>query len=480
MHIPRIVISGLSGGSGKTMVSLGLARAFARRGLAVRAFKKGPDYIDAAWLALAARCPQRNLDPFFSDGPALRALFLNSAANCDLAVIEGNRGLFDGLDLEGSCSTAALARQLAAPVLLVVDCTKMTRTAAALVAGCARFDPGVAVGGAILNRTGNARHQDLVRRAVEELAGIPVPGVLPRRASPFIAERHMGLAGTADLADADARLDQLADFIAEHVDLDAVLRLAESAPSLPPARPESPEGRKAGGIRIGVVRDAAFWFYYGENLAALEEAGAELAQVSLLDGAPWPELDGLYIGGGLPELHAAALAANAPRRAEVLRLSRGGLPVYAECGGFMYLAEELIIDGTAYPMAGVFPCAVEMLPRPQGLGYAEAEVTAPNPFHPVGARFRGHEFHFSRCLPKDAAFAPGVEGVPGTPVLRLTRGRGMQTIPGRQGLDGLCRDNTYAGYMHTYAPALPHWAPAFTALCRNFRRQRQGAWGPAF
>ena len=499
MHIPRLIISGLSGGAGKTMVSLGLARALVRSGLRVKAFKKGPDYIDAAWLALAARSPQGNLDPFFLPAPALRSLFLRGAAGHDLALVEGNRGIFDGLDLAGSCSTAELSRILQAPALLVLDCTKMTRTAAALVSGCLNFEPGLRIGGAILNRTGNPRHQSMVRRAVEELAGLPVLGVLPRRSSPFIVERHMGLAGLDEYARADEELDALAGFMADNVDMDAVAKLAASAPDLSPDVPEekedappglfperresavvpnfvSPPARGAGAFRprIGYVRDAAFWFYYEENLEALRSAGADLIPLSLLDGesrpGDWDSLDGLYIGGGQPELHVHALAGNLFCRERVAALSREGLPIYAECGGFMYLARELIVDGAAFPMAGVFSCSVELLSRPQGLGYVEAEVVAPNPYHPLGARFRGHEFHFSRCVAGEngpgGASSPGkIAGDSGGHILHLHKGRGMCYIPEQDGFDGLLRKNTFAAYTHVFAPALPHWAANFVALC---------------
>lgn len=531
-HIPRVVISGLSGGAGKTMVSLGLARALARSGLKVKACKKGPDYIDAAWLALAARSSQSNLDPFFLAPDALRAHFLRAAAGHELAIIEGNRGIFDGLDLSGSCSTAELARILQAPVVLVLDCTKMTRTAAALIKGCMDFEKDLRIGGVILNRTGNPRHQHLVRRAVEELAGAPVLGVLPRQVRPFIMERHMGLVGLEEHALADAALDALADCVSEHLDLEALRELAAQAPSLPanglvphavplpgsgfsgqalsvvsqghmPQAPSLPEkehalrasplpgsgfaaqavkdesasgsspGLAAAGARIGYVRDAAFWFYYEENLAALREAGAELVPLSLLSAVSgreredWEKLDGLYIGGGQPELHAGALADNVFCREQVAALARGGLPVYAECGGFMYLARELVLDGRVFPMAGVFSCSVEFCSRPQGLGYVEAEVTLPNPFHPVGLCFRGHEFHFSRCLAQGGSGGEGA--LPPEHVLRLRKGRGMRSCPEQGNFDGLLRQNTFAAYTHIFAPALPHWAERFVALCAGRR-----------
>ncbi len=501
MHIPRLIISGLSGGAGKTMLSLGLARAFARSGLRIKAFKKGPDYIDAAWLALAARAPKGNLDPFFTPQDALRRIFLSGVAGYRLALVEGNRGLFDGLDISGSCSTAEVARILQAPVLLILDCTKMTRTAAALVKGCLSFEPDLHLGGVILNRTGNERHQTLARRAVEELAGVPVLGILPRRAEPFIMERHMGLVGMEELGQVNARLDLLADFIESHTDLARILELTASAPDLPqeekplpeaftdslsgsPTSPQSavfsakPESRtsslKQDGClpasrmkkpHIGYVHDAALWFYYQENLQALKNAGAKLVPLSLLNKKPWPEIAGLYLGGGLPELYARQLCDNHGIRTHVARLAADKLPIYAECGGFMYLAKELIIDDRAFAMAGVFSCSIQFHPRPKGLGYVEGFVSAANPFHPTGLCFRGHEFHFSAlAAPLEQTQTPCENAVT---VLTLHKGNGIGKGPGNAACDGLLKNNTFAAYTHIYAPSLPHWAPAFVSLCRQ-------------
>ncbi|MDR0828364.1 MAG: cobyrinate a,c-diamide synthase [Desulfovibrio sp.] len=485
MLIPRLLVSGLAGGAGKTMFSLGLARAFRRSGLAVRAFKKGPDYIDAAWLALAARAPRANLDPFFTPADVLLDLFRERCIACDLALIEGNRGLFDGLDANGSCSSAEVARILKAPVLLVLDCTKMTRTVAALVRGCLNFEPDVNIAGVVLNRIGNKRHGEMTKRAVEDLAGVPVLGILPRLLRPIILERHMGLAGIDELAQADSVLDELADLMEEHLDLPAIRRVASAAPPLParkraaaPPHPDPENLRRSLPVperdrsrakkerpRIGYAFDAAIWFYYQENLEALEKAGAQLVQLSLFAPPPKGRLDGLYLGGGLPELHAARLSAS-PMPAYVAGLARAGLPIYAECGGFMYLARSLVLEGLSYPMAGVFPFCVEFCDRPQGLGYVEAEVIGDNPYHPKGALLRGHEFHFSRCLPPDpqAGVDPDRKAV-----LRLNKGRGMGEEGQIQPPDGLLFNNTFAAYMHIYAPALPHWAPTFVDLCRRER-----------
>ncbi len=495
---PSCIVSGLSGGSGKTMVSLGLARAFLRQGYSVKTFKKGPDYIDAVWLALAARSPQGNLDPFFSSAVQVRQLFHAGSAGYDFALIEGNRGLFDGLDIAGSCSTAEVARILQIPVILVVDCTKMTRTVAALINGCANFEPGVTLGGVILNRTGNSRHQALVQQAVEELTPVPVLGVLPRRELSFISERHMGLTGTHEHMQAESLLDSLADFLSEHVDLAKVHALAAAAFSPtdntetatanpiplskeslaagapPEATPTellkdaaiSPLPQHSARPRIGFVRDAALWFYYQENLDALHKAGAELVELSLLSRKSWPRLDGLYLGGGVPELHAKALSANLYCRQMVQALGLDGLPLYAECGGLMYLAEELQLEAGRFPMAGLLPIQIAWCNRPQGLGYSAGEVVAENPFHPVGSHFRGHEFHFSHIIPAAQA---------STHVFRLSRGKGMGSVGGTA-MDGITLNNTFASYTHIYAPALPHWAPRFVALCQGKDTTR----GPAF
>ena len=400
----------------------------------------------------------------------LRALFWEKTAHADLALIEGNRGLFDGKDVTGSCSTAELARQIEAPVVLTIDCTKMTRTVAAIVAGCAAFEPGLTLAGVILNRTAGPRHRAILREAIEHYTDIPVLGVLPKIPDNPIPERHMGLISNQEYDGQEAILEGLADIADECLDLDALWRVASAAP---PARAEdlaaadslwpAPVCLPGDGVRIGYVRDAALWFYYEENLEALRAAGAELVELSLLSDAPWPEIHGLYLGGGFPETQAAALAANTVVRERVRALSASGLPIYAECGGFMYLGESLSMDGADYPMAGVFPVRTSLCPRPQGLGYIEARVMRDNPFHPQGVVIQGHEFHYSLCA--DMAPTGGMAMDGDLPfALALTRGSGM-----RRGRDGLITRNTFAGYTHVHALGVPHWAPNFVraALARK-------------
>ncbi len=460
--LPRIILAGLSGGSGKTFVSTGLCRALARRSLSVQPFKKGPDYIDASWLSLAARATARNLDPFLMPPATLAALFQEKAAGADVSVIEGNRGLFDGKDREGTCSTAELSRQLAAPVILVLDATKMTRTAAAVVAGCKNFELGLNLAGVILNQTAGERHRAILRQCIEELAGVPVLGTLPKCSENPIPERHMGLVSDQEHAGREAALDAIADTVERWVDVDRVLDIARSASAPEPAGAIPWPGAVPGaeGTVIGYVHDAALWFYYPENLEALERAGATLVKLSLLDPAPWPEIHGLYLGGGFPETQARALEDNAAIRAHVRALSQSGLPIYAECGGFMYLCRALELAEGPRELAGVFPLSTRLCARPQGLGYVEALVEAENPFHPLGGHVTGHEFHYSAC----AEPSPG-ETVPPT-ALRMLRGRGM--LGGR---DGLVSGNTFAAYTHIHALGVPHWAGAFV---RAAMRRRDG------
>lgn len=506
-----MTISGLGGGSGKTLVSLGLARAMRLRGLVVAPFKKGPDYIDAAWLSLAAGREASNLDVrLFADGhehignERVRALFAARCSGADVALIEGNRGLFDGFDVTGSLSTAQLARLVCAPVFVVLDATKMTRTAAAIVAGLNAFEPGFALAGVILNRTAGERHRTICREAIEYYTDTPVVGALPKMANP-IPERHMGLVGSLELADADdmaetsgvadveAVLDTLAARVAECVDMDRVLELA-AHPAPPDAQAPSTYAAGHGGglaacsvcdllsgvhanapahgcppVRIGYVRDSAFWFYYRENLEALAHAGAELVEISLLDSTlSIGSLDGLYIGGGFPETHAEPLAHNTAAHAAIRAASEAGMPIYGECGGFMYLCEELTTpagDGArTHRMAGVFPLRAVMHPRPQGLGYVDAHVHAENPFHPVGTVLRGHEFHYSRCEATGTATIPSCTAT-------LSRGAGIVEADGTAA-DGICTRNTWGSYTHIHALGAPHWAGRFVAAARKWRASR--------
>ncbi|MCJ2164323.1 MULTISPECIES: cobyrinate a,c-diamide synthase [unclassified Pseudodesulfovibrio] len=459
-YIPRILLAGLSGGTGKTIVSLALVRAFSRAGKTVAPFKKGPDYIDAQWLGLAADRPCSNLDPFFHTRDGIRSVFFHKSLGAGISIIEGNRGLFDGMDEHGTCSSAELARMLEAPVILVIDCTKMTRTTAAIVKGCAAFEPGLNLAGVILNRTAGERHRSVLQKSLEAHTDIPVLGMLPKIGNNPIPERHMGLMSDQEY-DGSTHLDALADMAEEWLDLDAVEQVARSAPDFGPNPPTIFPGLAAEkSVRIGYVHDAALWFYYPENLEALEHAGAELVRLSILSDEPWPEIDGLYLGGGFPEVFAERIADNRSILDKLRSLSEAGLPIYAECGGFMVLCDSLEMDGSAHRMAGIFPLGTSFCPRPQGLGYTEGVVVEDTVFFPKGARLLGHEFHYSMCVSENAA--------------RLHRGLKMVRGQGSaHGHDGFIYKNTWAGYNHIHALAIPGWAENFVHAAQIWRTAGQ-------
>jgi cobyrinic acid a,c-diamide synthase len=465
MALPRILIAALRGGSGKTIISVGLIASWRKRGMAITPFKKGPDFIDAGWLALAASHPCHNLDTFLMPTDRILLSFTTQAGTNDLAVIEGNRGLYDGIDLEGSTSTSELAKLLNAPVILTIDCTKSTRTVAAMVLGCLQFDPHVNISGVILNRVAGARHESILRRTVEQYCALPVLGAIPKIKGEAFPERHMGLVPTPEHNWADKSIERAATMAEKYLDLDRLSAVAAEAPDLNGVSEESGDGsvlpseRPIPPPRIGVIRDAAFQFYYPENLEALEVAGAEIVTVSALADPKLPALDGLYIGGGFPETHARILAENEGFRKDVRRMAEEGLPIYAECGGLMYLGESLVLDGVTYPMVGVFPVVFGFSKRPEGHGYTVYQVEGTNPYFETGMEVRGHEFHYSSILnwkgqPEDLAF-------------RVTRGIGFA---GRR--DGLCYKNTLAMYSHVHALGTPSWAKAMVVASVSKRKNR--------
>ena len=392
---PRLILSALKGGAGKTTVSLALLAAWRSMGLRAVPFKKGPDYIDTAWLARAAGATCRNLDPYLIGWDKALEVFTEHTGPDDLAVIEGNRGLYDGLDTAGSISTAELAKRIQAPVILIVDCTKATRTIAALVYGCVKFDPQVNIGGVVLNHIGGPRHEKVIRECIQESVGVPVLGAIPRQRQEM-PERHMGLVPTFEHPEADRILEWLADLARKHLDLDGLARVARSAPALEDYHLEAACPQPGPKVRVGVIRDSAFQFYYPENIEALENEGAEVVFISALTDKELPQVDCLYIGGGFPETQAVQLAENASFRRSLKQAAESGLPVYAECGGLMYLSQTLIMDGQEFPMSGVLDLVVDVRKRPQGHGYTRVRVDRENPFYPLGLELKGHEFHYSR------------------------------------------------------------------------------------
>lgn len=455
---PRLVIGGLSGDAGKTMVALSLLLAARRADIPVRAFKKGPDYIDAAWLAWASGHPARNLDSYLSGFPAVVRSFVRHACTDGLNVIEGNRGLYDGSDPQGTHSTVELAKALQAPIILVADTSKTTRTVAACIFGCQKLDPQAHIAGVILNHANGPRHQRVTREAIEADCGIPVLGAIPNLADDdLLPGRHLGLVTPAEhpalRGDSGSDLEaRLYDLVAPCLDLERLLEISRHAPGL--SSLSDPAASHPRTVTIGFFKDSAFTFYYPENLESLEAAGANLLPIDSLHATELPEtVNALYIGGGFPETHAAALSRNRTLLASLNERAAEGLPIYAECGGLMVLSRAIRMDGQSYPMAGVLPFEVEVCGKPQGHGYVALRVDRENPFFPVGLEIKGHEFHYSRIVGAGAI---------GERVCTVVRGAGC----GR-GQDAIVSGNVWASYTHIHALGTPEWAAAMVAAARR-------------
>jgi cobyrinic acid a,c-diamide synthase len=459
-----IVIAGLAGGSGKSVVSVGLTAALTRAGRRVVPFKKGPDYIDAGWLKLAAGHHCYNLDPYLMDEEVIRHSFVTHSLGAEFAIVEGNRGLYDGVNAEGGFSTAELALALDIPILLVVNCTKTTRTVAAMVLGCLKLDERVNIQGVVLNQIGTDRHRAIVTQAVETYTGLPVLGSVPRMKRDIFPMRHLGVTPYQEYDGSDEAIDFLASTMAEHLDIARIEQImGPLGDSVTPLKSVSKKDDTAdtARLRIGVFMDAAFQFYYSENLEALERLGAELIMINALTAKALPALDGLYIGGGFPETSAAELAANAEFRQSVKHAAQSGLPIYAECGGLIYLGESIVLEGVEFPMAGVFPIRFGMSQRPQAHGYSVFSVESVNPFYAQGVTVKGHEFRYSTVL--------DWRGKPEQLVLQMARGQGF--ISGR---DGLTMNNVLALYTHVHAEGTPQWAPGFIDRCRRVKTMKSG------
>lgn len=458
INCPRLAIAGLGGDTGKTAASVGLCRVLKKRGHAVIPFKKGPDYIDMGWLSRAARCPCYNIDLFMMSRKQVLTSFSMNTGGADIAVIEGNRGLYDGMDTEGSVSTGEMAKLILAPVILIVDCTKVTRTVAALVLGCQRFDPDVPIRGVILNRLAGSRHESMVRKCIEQYCGIPVVGAIPKLKNITFPGRHLGLVPHQEHPMAEEAIEKAAETAASHLDIGQLLQIAQDAPPLDFVPEDYPEIREKQ-VNIGIIRDSAFQFYYPENIDALKRAGADLIEFSALTGDLPPELHALYIGGGFPETHAPALSENTSLRNGIKKAAEKGMPIYAECGGLMYLGEELIWEGKTYPMAGVLPITTGVSKKPQGHGYTVMEVEAENPFFRTGQFLHGHEFHYSHVVRiterDDVRFVFGVR-----------KGDGILHKK-----DGLCYRNVLATYTHLHALGTKEWVPGMMQAAAGYKEK---------
>ena len=464
MNVARLLVSAAHKSSGKTTLSVGLCAALRAQGLVLQPFKKGPDYIDPMWLAQAAGRDCFNLDPYLSGRDEIAATFARHAAGADISLVEGNKGLHDGVALDGSNSNAALAHMLGLPVLLVIDARGMTRGIAPLILGFQAFDKRIRIGGVVLNQVGGSRHEAKLRAVIEHYTDVPVLGALAHEPSLSLNERHLGLTPSGELEDAAQRVAHLGRRVAAQVDLPRVIELARSASALPAAprpaalRPCPPQPT----VRIGIARDKAFGFYYPEDLAALRTAGAELLPFDTLHDARLPAVDGLFIGGGFPEMFMSELQANSRLRADIAAAIDAGLPAYAECGGLMYLARSLRWQGRSCCMVGAIPADVTMHAKPVGRGYMRLVPTTDHPWPASSMATAGgllaHEFHYSSLenLPAGQRFA-----------YRVERGHG---IDGRH--DGLLHRNLLASYAHLRSVAGCDWPARFVAFVREHSASR--------
>ncbi|MBC8204995.1 MAG: hydrogenobyrinic acid a,c-diamide synthase (glutamine-hydrolyzing) [FCB group bacterium] len=449
--IPRIIIAGSGGDAGKTIVSAGLTACWRKKGLQVAPFKKGPDYIDAAWLKAAGGIAARNLDTYIMGVDGVKRSFYRNSAQADICLIEGNRGLYDGFDVHGTHSTAELAKILKTPVVLVINVTKVTRTAAAFVLGCQKMDTEVDIAGVIINQVSGSRHEKIIRDSIEQICGIPVLGAVPRlKGENLLPGRHLGLVTPEEHGGLEGLFDKIADLIEKYVDTGKILDFARQAPVLDFDIDSRESKRLAGTVKIGYFSDSSFTFYYPDNLEALQAEGAVLIPISSLNDKSLPECGGLLIGGGFPETHAEALSKNIPLLDSVIDFAAKRKPVYAECGGLIYLCRSLKIKDKIYQFAGVFPLDLEMMSNPQGHGYSEVEVDRRNPYFPIGTILRGHEFHYTRII-------SGSEDV--NTAYSVLRGTGC--FGGR---DGLFSNNVLASYLHLHASGTPQWAENFVNL----------------
>ena len=456
------MIAGTGGDCGKTVISLGLAAAWRSDGIQVAPFKKGPDYIDAAWLSLAAHRSARNLDTWMMGSEGVLRAFTANAIHDGINLVEGNRGLHDGEDARGTHSSAALAKLLGLPVVLILPVTKVTRTAAAVALGMKLLDADLKIAGVLLNRIGTSRQEGVVRAAIEAETGLPILGAIPQADCSLLPGRHMGLVTPQEHAEQASAIQSAENLVRSTVDLARLTRIAEAAALNPVAIASAVEEpniapRNVRGLRIGYFQSAAFTFYYPDNLEAIAQTGATIIAVDPLKDAELPSVDALYIGGGFPETHAEWLAANTSFHRSIASAAGLGLPIWAECGGLMYLSRSIHWKDSHYPMAGCLPVDVSLGRKPAGHGYEEVLVDQPNPFVKKGTVLRGHEFHYSQVIDAgqvETAFA-------------VKRGTGLGN-----GRDGVVMNRVLASYIHLHSLASPEFVSGLVEAALQYRQEK--------
>ena len=458
--MPYFFISAAHKSSGKTTLSIGLTAAFQARGLSVQTFKKGPDYIDPLWLSAASGRSCRNLDFFTMHREEIRQDFSHFMQDSDLGIIEGNKGLYDGLDLEGSNSNAALASLLQAPVILVIDARGMTRGIAPLILGYQSFDPDIHIAGVVLNKVGGSRHEEKLRRVIEHYTDVSVVGAVHYSQDLVIDERHLGLLPSNEAERAREKIEKLGSAVANQVDLQRILEIAGNTSLILTGKADPPDMPRIGsGIKIGYPQDRAFGFYYPGDLEKLAAGGADLVAFDCTSDAHMPQVDALFIGGGFPESSMELLERNRSMRDEIRAYIENGGVAYAECGGLMYLARSLSWNGKTCKMAGVIPADAVMHSRPQGRGYVRLSETGESPWPVLSDKntvISAHEFHYSALvgLPEDTRFAYDV-----------LRGTG---IDGKR--DGIVYKNLLASYTHLRDVGGNQWTRRFLSHVERVKK----------
>lgn len=449
---PRLLIAAAHSGSGKTTITSGIVAALAARGLRVHPYKVGPDYIDPGYLGLAAGGRDDNLDTWLTDEAAMKKIFLSASEEADISIIEGVMGLYDG-GRGGISSTAQIAKALNAPVLLVIDVRSMGESAAAIAKGFRDYDPEVDLRGVIVNRYGSENHREMVCEAIKRL-GLPVVGAVPRNREAEVRERHLGLLPVEENGNRE-HIENVRKMIEPAIDFDTLLKIAQSAPPLRAENNAAPRAEKR--VTIAVARDEAFSFYYPESIAVLEAAGAEIVNFSPLNDEKIPDCGGLIFGGGFPEVFAARLAANTAMKESIAGAAASGMPIYAECGGFMYLTREIKdFDGAAHRMCGLIPMSCKMNDSLRTVGYVTAKALSDNVIAKKGEELRGHEFHFSSA-------EAGCE-IPRA--FQFTKNR-----TGESYCAGYAKDNILGSYLHLHFAGFPKAAEMFVERCAGYREQ---------
>lgn len=455
----RVLVSAAHKSSGKTTISIGLCAALKAKGIDVQPFKKGPDYIDPMWLRDASGRACRNLDLYLMSADEAVSTFRRHAEGSDICIVEGNKGLYDGLALDGSNSNAALAKLLDLPVVLVIDARGMTRGIAPLILGYQAFDKDISIAGVILNNLGGSRHEAKLRAVIEHYTDVPVIGAVHHDENLEIVERHLGLMPSSESGESLTRIGKIGEAVGRQVDLQRLLELSERPPCAAGETREVTPLPVREKVKIGIARDRAFGFYYVDDIEAMEASGAELVEFDTLRDAHLPDVDAIFIGGGFPELFGRELEANVSLRREIRQRAQSGMPIYAECGGLMYMARSLTQEGNTYEMVGAIPGDVVMHKKPVGRGFVHLVENADHPWPCPMARVSGqkaHEFHYSSLenLPDDVKFA-----------YEVTRGHG---IDGAR--DGIVVGNLLAQFTHQRSIGGCYWAARFVAFAARNRR----------